>query len=439
MDNTHNTDEFDPHEDAPVQSITLRLFLTLGILACAGGLAYYFISNPKISEKKEDEDVQSVFVETQRVTPSDYPVLINVMGRVMPAQEAVIRAQVSGEILSISENFVPGGFFKKDDIILNIDPTDYELALQSQQAVMKQATAALRLEKGQQSIARDELKILERTTGKKLGNQDLALRKPQMEQALADIASAQAALDIAQINLERTTLHAPFNAIVTHRNTNIGNVVSTNDALATLVGTDEYWIEAEVPTKDIQWLSFSSPVSNSPQSSNAQNASPAILKESGGIGARIGYLQNMTGMIDEKSRLAKVIISVNDPLLQSEGTLNNTQTKSPFVLKINDFVRVSIEGKTLKNAYRLPTQYVRDGGRVWVYTLDGTLDMRDVMIVYEDRDFVYITDGLNANTEIITSDIITPVDGMALKIRGEESAESANQINTPSDTKDSVE
>ncbi|MGH1456806.1 MAG: efflux RND transporter periplasmic adaptor subunit [Alphaproteobacteria bacterium] len=400
MSNTETQNTEDHHR--PIDSVALRVFLTLLILACAGGLAYYFISNPDVSEKKGAADKPVVFVEAKAFSAGNYPITIEAMGRVTPAKKAVIKAQVSGRIQSVSDAFIPGGYFNAGQPIINIDPSDYELNIKVKEAGLRQAVASLKLEQGQQSIARDELKIIERTTGKKLSNSDLALRKPQMEQARANIASMQAALDIAKLDLERTTLSAPFNAIVTERNTDTGNVISMNDALATLVGTDEYWIEADIPVRSLMWLSFPK---------NDETDVKAVITQSDGQATREAALKNMTGMIDENSRLAKILISVPDPLLHGEEQKNGS-----FMLNLNDYVHVKIDGKTLQNSYKIPSQYIHDGQTLWLYK-DGKLKIQPVQISYEDRIFVYVASGLDAQEHIITSDIITPVDGMDIQLR----------------------
>ena len=171
-------------------SVGSRTLLTLAILGMAGITAAYLVTHPAQTKKKEAAKKHTVLVETVSVTPGAYPVEINAMGEVVPARAASVKARVSGEVVHIAAHFMPGGFFTQGQEMLRIDPADYELTVRSRKAALRQAQAALQLEEGEQAIARDELSIIEKSTGKKLQNRDLALRKPQMEQARANLDSA---------------------------------------------------------------------------------------------------------------------------------------------------------------------------------------------------------------------------------------------------------
>lgn len=390
-------------------SIIFRAVLALLILAAAGALAFYFIEYPPEAEKKEHSAPAAPLVKIQDIEHGTYPVKIEVMGQVIPAREVTLKAQVSGEIITTSPDFVPGGFFNADTEVLKIDDADYTIAVKVQTATLNQARAALNLEQGQQSIARDELKILEQSTGKKLKNTDLALRKPQLQQAYADLESAKALLEQAELDLSRTVIKAPFNAMVKSRSADLGKVISAQDELATLVDTNEYWIDIEIPVHDLAWIQI-------PQS-HEESGSKAIIDLGTTRGIREGEVFKTTGSLDSQSRLAGLIVRIPDPLLLSE----KTGKASPLVL--GDYVRTILIGKILENAARIPLNYIRDGGTLWLYE-NGQLKIMRVNIVYEDRNFAYITDALPTSSALITSDIITPIDGMALKIADKAPAQS---------------
>lgn len=379
-------------------SVLGRFIIVLLILGCAFGLATYFMMNPEKTDKKVEAGVTSVTVLMQTVNLADYPVEIEVLGTVIPAQETMIKAQVGGEILSVSDEFVPGGFFEKGAEILRIDPADYELNVRMQRAAVEQMEASLQMEKGQQATAKEELKILQNSTGKTLRNTDLALRKPQLAQAQADLDSAKAQLDQALLNLQRTVIHAPYNAILTVRNTNLGNVISTQDHLGTLVSTDAYWIEIDVPVSDIRWLEIPGTV--------------AKVQLDKGRGTRTGSLIKMTGTLDSQSRLARMIVSVPQPF---EGT--------PLVL--GDFVKVILVGKTLQGSARISQSFLRGNNQVWLER-DGALVIQDVIVAHKDRDYAYISGGLNDGDHIITSNIVTPFDGMEVQ-REEDKAKPSDE------------
>ncbi len=388
-------------------SLALRTLLALLILVAAFGVATFFIGNPAKTETKEKTEKERTLVETENIKLGTHTITIQVMGQVRAARETILKAQVSGEIKAASENFIPGGFFTAGSTILKIDPSDYELDLKMKAATLAQTYAALRLEKGQQAVAKDELKILEQSTGQKLKNTDLVLRKPQLEQARADIRAAKASHEIAELNLKRTTLNAPFNAIVTDRQVNLGNVITGQDALATLVSTDEYWVNIEVPVRDLRWITV--------PRTRSDTASKAIINMDGGRGTRIGYLLKSTGSLNTQSRLAELIIAVPDPLLRKQGNLKMDK-RMPLVL--GDFVHVDVLGTPLENTARIPKTYLRDGGTIWI-ARDGKLVIQEITVAYADRNYAYVIKGIQNNDRIITSNIVTPVNGMEIVLSDE--------------------
>lgn len=368
-------------------SVLGRTIIVLIILGGAGTVAAYLIMNPAKTEKKGDVKTSAISVRTQAVSLGDYAVEIEVLGQVSPARETILKAQVGGEVIAVSDEFLPGGFFEKDAEILKIDPADYALNVRMQRAMVEQMEAALKLEQGQQATAKEELKILRQSTGKTLRSTDLALRKPQLAQAQADLDSAKAQLDQAELNLKRATITAPYNALLTERNTDLGNVISTQDQLATLVSTDAYWVEIDVPVSDMRWLEIPGTL--------------AKIKLDHGRGMRDGAILKMTGTLNTQSRLASMIVSVANPL---SGT--------PMVL--GDFVKVVLVGKTLKNSARISQSLIHGGNQVWLKR-DDKLVIQDVTVAHKDREFAYITTGLQGGDQIITSNIVTPIDGMDLQ------------------------
>lgn len=390
----------DPPQPPSAASKVMRGAIALFIVLIACSLGWYFAIHKPVAKKDTTIEKQATLVETIPAVMGEYPIEIEVMGQVKPAQSADLKAQVSGQILQTSPEFIPGGFLKKGDVILNIDPADYQLDIKSKEAALRQAKAALSLEMGKQAIAKDELKILQQTTGKTLNNTSLSLRKPQLEQAQADVAAAQAALDLSKLNLERTNLTAPFDALVVSKNVSTGDQITAQEALMTLAATNEYWVELSVPVKDLHWLKF-------PQSSETQGANARIYQDSQ-RGIREGRLIKNTGSLDSQSRLSTLIVAIQDPLLLA------AQKQNAYPLILNDYVRVVLEGKTLKNVFKVPQTVIRDSQYLWIEN-NGKLDIRPVSIAYEDRNFSYITHGLKAGENIITSGIPAPIQGMDIQ------------------------
>lgn len=370
-------------------------------LLMAGGMAwgYFKATAPKVA-KQAPQPVVTV-VDTTTVEIGDAPVVVTAMGTVTASREVSLTARVSGQVQALSAKFYPGGHLSKGERILILDPADYTLALDKARSALADAQGDLAIEQGNQTIAREEMRLLAETGGEEVKATDLLLRKPQLQQAQAAVASAEADLRAARLDLARTVVTAPFNAMITVRNVNIGSHVSTQDSLVTLVDTDEYWVEAVVPLDQLVHLDLDA-------------GAPATIRSQTGKVVRTGRAIRTTGQLSDTSRMATVIIAVRDPLgLRGDGTV------APLVL--GDYVAVEIQGKTMTSIIELPREALRDGDTVWVYD-DGKLDIRPVTLSWKDSKRVFITGGIRAGTQVVVSDLALPVQGMQLKQTDESEA-----------------
>ena len=367
----------------------------LMIMAGAVAWSYFKATAPVMQKAKPERKVAVVDVQTAR--PADTRAIVSAMGTVVAAREVTLKAQVAGMVRSVADAYVPGGRIAKGTELLSLDPVDYEVAVQKAQSALATAKAALAIEQGSQTIAREELALMSVLSSEGVSQTDLALGKPQLEQARADVTSAEADLRQAMLDLNRTVVRAPFNAMVVERNVNVGTYAGVQDSLATLVGTDEFWIEAVVSLDQLALIDLHYP-----------GGCPVTIRSQVGTGTWTGYVVQVAGKLSESSRRATVIVSVKNPL----GTI---ERPSAVHLMIDDYVNVEIAGRELTNVIELPRAVMQDGKRVWVYD-DGTLDIRKVTLVWKSTDAVYLDTGVRAGEKVVTSALATPVQGMALKI-----------------------
>lgn len=393
-----------------------KVLIPLIILGTGLGAGFWFVENPDEAKTRPAQEAQALLVETGHAQGGEYPAIVEAMGQVVPALEIDLKAQVAGEIVEVTQDFIPGGMFGKDTMVLKIDPADYELAVKKQAAVYRQAKADYDLEMGRQSVAQDELDILERTTGRKLDTPELALRKPQLAQAQAELDKAKSDLDSAKLDLTRTEISAPFNALMVTRDATLGDKVSAGETLGSLVSTDEYWLEISIPVSDLRWL-------NIPQHAEDTGSKAQIVLD-GGRGTRNGHVLRLTGTLDTDSRLATLLIAVKDPLLRT----GDAQDLPMLIL--GDYVRVILEGTPIENAVRVPLSWVRDNNIVWIKE-GQELVFQKVEIAYEDREYAYVQKGLSHGDEIVTSDISVPVEGMKIRTIDEARSEVIDKMGTP--------
>ena len=217
-----------------------------------------------------------------------------------------------------------------------------------------------------------------------------------------------AAFEQARLNLERTAVVSPFNAVVEERFVDRGSVIGGNTAIASLVGTDECWVEAMLPADDIGWISAPGPDGSG--GSAARVRQDAVWDDGVWRGGRV---LGRSSTLDAQGRMVKVIVEVKDPF-----SLRNRNAGEP-VLLVGSFVDVEIMGKTLRNAVVVERSYIHDGDRVGIMDGEGGLQIRTIDPAYVGESQVVVTEGLEEGDRLVTSYLAAPVEGMPLRLRGE--------------------
>lgn len=386
------------NDNTPANPILKRILMVTVIILIGSGIAVYMVKTRPRAHKAPPK-VQAPLVECVTVEKASHTIIIPVMGTVIPSASISLKSKVGGEVIHTSKEFIPGGRFTTGQVILKIDSRDYDLDVQKKESLLNVAKANLDLELGRQEVAREELDLMQKSSGREILDKALALRKPQLDQARAEYDSALADLESARLDRERTIIKAPFNCMILSRNIHKGAQVSALEGLAVIVNTDTYWIEATVPVDQLAWLTV--PKGSKYPGSSARILAPGIEHPFPGEVIRI------SGQLNDQSRLANILIQVEDPLgLKSDS--------SPTPLMLNDYVRAMIQGKTLDDVIELPRALLRDHNQVWVFT-NGKLEMRTVGIVWRDASHVYIKEGLDNQGCIIRSNLSGAVDGMDLR------------------------
>ncbi len=373
-----------------------KVLLPLMLIAAGGGAWAFFKATAPVVPRAAPQREATV-VQVQAARQTDSPTMVEAMGTVVASREVTLKARVAGEVRQVAGQFVPGGRLAKGEVLLRLDPSDYEVDVQKAQSALAEARAALAIEEGSQTIAREEYRLLARSSPEAIPRTDLALRKPQLQQAEAVVASAEADLRQARLDLERTVVRVPFNALVLERSVNLGAYVSAGSSLATVVGTDEFWVEAVVSLDDLAHIDFDYP-----------GGCPVQVRSQAGGGRWNGKVVRITGKLSETSRMATVIVAVADPL--GPGADLSAQR-----LMIDDYVNVVITGRPLAAVIELPRAALQDGGTVWVCN-GNSLDIRPVTLAWKSSDKVYIQSGLAAGEQVVVSALSSPVQGMSLKV-----------------------
>lgn len=377
------------------------------VLAGVAVAAVLVARKPTAARSAEGPTVPAV--EVVEATSASDAVRIEVTGVVKPARQVSITPEVSGKIVTLGGAVEPGGRIEKGALLVRLDARDYRLAVTQEESRVRQAELELELERGRGSVAEREWELL--------GADDeapsrLALRTPQLDSAEGNVEAARSGLDRAQLNLKRTELRSPFNAIVIDEQVEVGQLAGPTAPLITLAGTDRFWVQVSVPVEQLAHLSI-------PDVGGDDGSAARVIHEAGGavLSDREGRVLRLLGELDTETRTAQLLVGVDDPLATDGGRIP---------LLPGAFVRVEIEGRPWAETVRVPRVALRGGQDVWVVDGDGLMHRRDVEVGWGTSDELYVTAGLSAGDRVVVSALSMPIDGMPVRVANEDDEGSAD-------------
>lgn len=380
---------------------TTIIICTVILLLAVSVITIIRLTEPK-AQRTSASKRTAMLVEVTYGERGTFQPEILAMGTVRPEKEIVLSPRVSGEIILVSESFTPGGFVDEGEILLQIDPSDYEVIVLQRKSELLQASADLELESGRQDLAQKDYKELEGRISSEY--KSLVLREPQLNAARSRIEAAEASVRRAELDLQRTRIRAPFAAHIINREANKGSQVSPGEALGKLVGIKHYWVEAAVPVSNLRWIDFSEgrEISGSGVHIRNRAAWPQGTFREGSVHSLIGELENQT-------RLARVLLTVADPLS------HEPESAGLPPLMVGSFVEARIAGIPLQDVIRIDRDYVRKDDTIWINE-SGVLQIRELDIVFRDDKFAYIGAGLSTGDQVITTNLATVFEGAALRM-----------------------
>ncbi len=318
-------------------------------------------------------------------------------GNVQPSVETKLVAQVAGEVIELSSSLVAGGNFSKGDILLKLDPRDYEIALSSSQATLSRAQA-------EQRFATEEITRIRSLYGDELAS-IAELQSAERLLAVANAASddAAAAVKRARVDLERTVFTAPFNGRVRAEDVDIGQFLSKGAMIATLYDTDR--LQVRLPLADAQ-LAYLDPSYAQTGISGEEPANVVLTANyAGDMQSWSAKLLRTEGDISTKSRFLHVIVAVTE-------TLNSNGVRLPVGL----FVNAVIDGRTVDNLVSIPRTALRPDNSVMVIDDSDKLHFRDVSVFKLSDNDVLISEGLASGERISISPLQFVVEGMPVTV-----------------------
>ncbi len=339
-------------------------------------------------------------VRVLEVKPTTVQLRVLSQGTVAPRTESELIPEVSGPVVWLSPALVSGGYFDADELLLRIDPRDYEAALERARAEVARA-------EGEYDHAR---KALKRRSG-------LASRGVVSPQALDDAERAErvtgaelrqerVALAEAERNLARTELRAPFAGRVRQERVDVGQFLSRGTSFATIYAID--FVEVRLPVPDNQLAYIDVPLWRSGELEGEQPLVTLRARFAGAEHSWTGHIVRTEGEIDPKSRMVHVVARVKDPYAASEDG-----SRPPLAVGL--FVQAEIEGRRAEDITLLPRSAMREGSRVLIVDAENRLRYRPVEVLRIHREDVLIRSGLEAGERVCISQLQTVIEGMEVQ------------------------
>ncbi|MDP6047766.1 MAG: HlyD family efflux transporter periplasmic adaptor subunit [Phycisphaerae bacterium] len=401
----------------------MRYVLAL-LLICAGvGTAVVmYLNRPPTKKSRPMKTAPLVKVVEFRKT--DVPVTIAAYGTVVPARQLTVQAQVEGRIIQQVPSLVPGGLIPAGSKLLQLDPEDYRIQIKELEAALTEAKFEVEVEQGKSVVAKREWKLLEKEIKVSDSGRRLVLRQPHMERAEARVQAAENRLAQAKLDEKRTTLTCPFNAIVIDESVEVGQLVSKQAKLATLVGTDQFWVQVLVPIGKLQRIRF-------PRGDEGGSTASVVCDTAGGSAiVRTGRVLRLLGDLNTSGRMARVLVAIDNPLDLSTPAPGQTATMGPQCILLGSYTKVEIQAGRLDGVYVTPREALREGDRLWTVGSERKLIYRDAEVIWRRRTDVLLRCDVPPGQKLVLSRLGSPLPGMTVRVHDPDKSPAASQPRT---------
>ncbi len=359
-----------------------------------------------------DAPDRTPFVEVMVATVERGPVRIKGFGVVQSRAEIGLAAQVAGQVVFVSPNFKSGGEFKKDDLLVQIDPRVYEANLTQAEANREAGKASLAFAEAQ--VARNKNLAKQGFTAKQRFDELVA----QRDEAKANMARLEALVDQAKLDLEHATIVAPFDGRVESESVDEGTYLSVGREIGQIFATDA--VEVDVPLSDEEAALL--PDLWNGGKDTARTLSATLTASYGGRLYRWdGYVDRAAANIDTGTRTLSVVVRVDDPFTpgrpvkKANGALSGVATPPPLLVGM--YATVEMEGRQLARFITLPREALRDNDTIWKVTDDDVLRIQRVDVIQKrGNEVTIVSDDLTSESRIIVSALTVVVDGMKVRI-----------------------
>lgn len=376
------------------------------VLVGFGIAAILMVTGPKIEPRAPQS--RAPLVRVLNVSPRTVQLSTLTHGTVVPRTESELVPEVSGRIISISPAMVSGGFFSQGEVLISIDPLDYEDALEQAKAGLTRSQSDL----ANARTAHKRQLDLARKQSTSASQRDDALNRLRI--AEATLREARVKRSRAERDLARTRLIAPYDGRVRKEKVDVGQFVNRGTSVATIYATDVAEVRLPIHDEELAYLDLSLLAHNM----DIEDPVKVTLRArfAGGNHEWQGKVVRTEGELDPRTRMINVIAQVALPY----APVND---RPP--LSIGLFVEAEIHGKQVDNVVVLPRSALRGANQVYVVDNDNRLRFRDIDVLRIVADQVYIKGGLQPGERVCISALENALDGMSVRLQ---SSDTSSQV-----------
>jgi len=335
---------------------------------------------------KKDKVNLDMLVDVISLEYSSESFSVRSQGTVQPKTQTVLSAEVMGSIVSISDKFVAGGVFKKGEVLMRIDPTNYTVAVDKAEALVTQ-------------------RQIEFDGAQKLRSQGYRA-EAELASAAAALASAKAELVSARRNLARTYIRLPYEGMVLSKDTDIGQFVSPGTTLGITFATNV--AEVRLPLTDMDLAFVELPAATAIADFGVASGPKVTLSavQKGNVVEWDAQIVRSEGVVDERSRVTYAVARITDPYqLHGDGT----------PLPVGTFVGGSIEAANVVDVIRVPRGALRGANELIFVNDENKVEIRSVDVLRSDSEYTYISGGASPGERISITAIEAPSNGMSVR------------------------
>lgn len=355
-----------------MRSNRAKWVLGLSVLVLIG--VYFYIqaaieqNQTRFSQARPAAKQTPLQVSVIRVEAKTHAATLSAVGIAQPHYNLTLTSQVSGEVTKVSDALEAGTQVKAGDVLLQL--TNQTLLTELASAKNQLAAARLSLQEEQRQV--EQANAEWRAAGLE-GEPDseLVLREPQLNAARSAVEAAEAALTLAQSNVDKLTIRAPFDGIIVASAVSLGSYLGSGADVATVYSADRVNITLPLSAQDWQTLP--------PAERMMAQHWPATVQAVDQRTTWPGYVKQAALHVDAETGLRNLYVAVDQPLSQQPPLLPGS------------YVKVSIAGAKINHLWKLPNSALSQRSQIWYIDDQNRLASFDATPRFVDQQSVYIS------------------------------------------------